>query len=171
MFKDISEIAMERIDADFGYNDLYMAFGVFHLAAWSLLLQNLPASIAADTSGAAMRMRTYWRHIWDAVGSGQRTVDDWVLAVLVAIRHRDTLTAIRPQRNPRDVDPTLGPLDNRIPWYAALPEIDRSMPWFSKLCRYYLSVLDGTPTVQRHLGVLRYCFAQHQGGGGGRLQR
>ena len=127
-FKHISEIAMERHDADFRYNDLYMAFGVFHLADWSLLLQSLPASIAADTSGAAIRMRTHWRHIWDAVGSGQRTVDDWVLAVLVAIRHRDTLTAIRPRRNPSDVDPTLGPLDSRIPWYAALPEIDRGMP-------------------------------------------
>ena len=155
---------MERLDADFRYNDLYMAFGVFHLSDWSLLLQSLPASIAAETSAAAIRMRKNRRHIWDAVGCGQRTVDDWVLAVLVAIRHRDTLTVIRPQRNPSDVDPTLGPLDNRIPWYVALPEIDRCMPWFSKLCRYYFSVLDGTPTVERDLGVVQDCFAQHNGG-------
>ena len=104
-FKDISEIATERLDADFSPNDLYMAFCVFHLSEWTLLLQSLPESIAADMSLPAMRMRTNWRHIWDAVGIGQRTVDDWVLAVLVAIRHRDRLTETRPQRNPSDVDP------------------------------------------------------------------
>ena len=42
--KDIFEIAMERLRADFRHNDLYMPLGVFHLADWSLLLERLPAS-------------------------------------------------------------------------------------------------------------------------------
>ena len=111
-------------------------------------------------------MRRYWQNIWDKVDGPPKTIDDWSLAVLVAIRRRDELTDIRPQRDSRDVDPTLGLLDNRIPWYAALPEIDRSMPWFSKLCRYYLSVLDGTPPAERDLAVVQACYAQDQGGGG-----
>ena len=144
-----------------------MAFVVFHLASWSKMLQILPASIEAETSGAALRMRRDWRHIWDAFGSGRRTVDDWSLAVLIAARHRDDLTRMRPRRKQIDADSHLGPLDNRIAWHAALPEIDRKMPWFSKFCRVYLSVLDGTPAVERNMGVLKSALEQHQGGGGG----
>ena len=155
VLKDVVEAAVERIDADFRPDDLYMAFGVFHLASWSTLLQILPGSIEAATTGAAFRMRRDWRHIWDAFGSSRRIVDGWSLAVLIAARQRDDLTRMRLQRKNIDADSHLGPLDNRIAWHAALSEIDRKMHWFSKICRVYLSVLDGTLAVERDMGSSR----------------
>ena len=119
----------------------------------------------------AIRMRGYWRNLWNAIGEGcMRTTYDWSLAVLVAIRHRNDLTKIRPQRNPSDVDPKIGPLDNRIAWYAALPEIDHGMPWFSKLLRFYFSAMDGTSTVERDLGIVGEGYKQHMGGNGGKAK-
>ena len=171
-FNEILDVAWDRLDADFRHNDLYMTFDVFHLSHWDSIVESQlsepnPPRLEDDTSPTATRMRMHWRRIWHAVGTGQeKNIDDWFLAVLIAIRHRNKITAILPQRNPGDVDPTLGPLDNRIPWYAALEDIDRGLPCFSTLCRYYLSVLDGTPTVERDLGVVQDCYSQHQGGSG-----
>ena len=103
----------------------------------------------------ARKLRSYLDYFLDS--SEYRTIDDWILVVAIAVRHRNLLWSEQPQRNPEYH------MDNRICWALSVAEIPQDHRWAVLLVRGYLSWMDGTGSVERWLGTHASVLACHSG--------
>ena len=113
--------AKERMAADFTDSDLYMTMDIFDLDEWEPLVPLASTQSLLSAPGtSALRLARNLRTILDNYSPEHKTIDDWVLVVLIPIRHRTALMCERPQRSSKVV------LDHRVSWALAVSEIDSS---------------------------------------------
>jgi hypothetical protein len=148
--------AEARVFADFHESDLYMCLEIFDLDAWLPVLP-LASSQSVCSTDTGLRLGRKLRAYFDFFPQVYKTIDDWVLVVAIAVRHKNSLQQERPQRNPEDR------LDHRICWASAAAEIARCHPWADVPVRGYLTWIDGTGSVERALGIHAAVLASHEG--------
>ena len=149
--------AQGRVFADFiDATDFYMCLEVFNLDVW-LPLWALASSQSLITDREGMRLARKLRSYLDVYSTEYKTIDDWIIVVGIALRHRDLLLNEQPQRRPDDR------LDHRICWALSVAEIAQNHRWAVLPVHGYLSWMDGTGSVERGLGTLAAVLAGHPG--------
>jgi hypothetical protein len=127
---------LDRIRADFGDSDLYMQLRAMDVAAWALARQQ------GSDPAKHVALRRCARNWHEALGL-QWVAADWELVVSAAIRERGGGGAN---------------VDNREVWarvlsFPGLALADRrAIKQSELLIRFYVSLTDGTGTVERQLG-------------------
>jgi hypothetical protein len=125
---------LDRIRADFGDNDLYMQLRALDVAAWAFARQQ------GSDPAKHIALKRCARNWHEALGL-KWVAGDWELVVSAAIRERDGGAS----------------KDNRAVWARVLsfpgPLADRrAIKQSELLIRFYLSLTDGTGSVERQLG-------------------
>jgi len=128
----ISSDMLDRVWADFGEGDLYMQIQTMDVAVWTLAQQE------GHGSAKHLALRRYARN-WHEVLGLQWVAADWELVVTAAVGERGRDTTV----------------DNRAVWARVLSisgSVRRAIERSELLIRFYLSLSDGTGTVERQLG-------------------
>ena len=149
--------AQARVAADFtDATDFYMCLEVFNLDVWLPLLP-LASSQSIRSEGDGLRLARKLRAYLDYFSTEYKTIDDWIMVVCIAVRHRNLLLNQQPQRSPEYR------LDHRICWALSVAEIAQNHRWAVLPVRGYLSWMDGTGSVERGLGTHASVLAGHSG--------
>jgi len=134
---------LNRIRADFGDSDLYMQLRAMDVAAWALARQQ------GSDPALHIALRRCARNWHEALGL-EWVAADWELVVSAAIRERGGGGEKK---------------DNRAVWARVLSLADRrAIKQSELLIRFYLSLTDGTGSVERLLG--RHASFLHSHGPG-----
>ena len=154
---------MERLEAEFPTNSLYLCLEVFDLAAWESLISAARRSgtLPAEASLKVKEMRLKGRRLFEALGL------EWNAQTFVSAVHSAMACAARlPDTMPQH-------LRNRASWAEALasaqgPEATHSSIALVRVepaLRFYWSFRDGTGDVERLLGRHLSSRASHPGPG------
>ena len=150
--------AQARVAADFSdATDFYMSLEIFDLVVWLPLLPLASSQSLRNPEGVALRLARKLRSYLGYFSTEYRTIDDWILVVAIAVRHRNLLLSEQPQRSPEYH------LDNRICWALSVAEIAQDHRWAFRAVHGYLSWIDGTGSVERWLGTHAGVLGCHSG--------
>ena len=133
-----------------------MCLEVFNLDVWLPLLP-LASSQSLLPAGDGLRLSRKLRAYLDYFSTEYKTIDDWIMVVSIAVRHRNLLLNEQPQRSPEYR------LDHRICWALSVAEIAQNHRWAVLPVRGYLSWMDGTGSVERGLGTHASVLGAHSG--------
>ena len=156
--KQVVDAASARVAADFtDATDFYMCLEIFNLDVWLPFLTLASSQSIPRSEGAGLRLARKFRLYLDHFATEYQTLDDWIIVVAIAVRHRNLLLSEQPQRSPEYH------LDHRICWALSLAEIEQNHRWASRLVLGYLTWIDGTGSVERGLGIHTGVLACHSG--------
>lgn len=159
---------LDRLDADFSQNSLYLSFEAFHLDAWKPFwraAQNFTddrgyEGLPENTLKTFKRLTRKGKRLFECLGIAWNT-ESFVSAVTAAIT-REGLVAPNDNKHIR----------NRAIWSEALASAQGDNPcsraaallWAEPALRFYWSFRDGTSDVERHLGQHTAMKERHPGG-------
>ena len=149
----VAKDVIDRTEAEFNSEDLYLAYEAFDLDAWAKVFR-------ASTPGAPGRMRldAATRKLCVALGIAQ-DMSAWHSAAKIALAHKTQLV----EKNSAASASTSGPdVDNRLAWRSAVGS--KSFPRaLIDATLFYLATWDGTGAVERGLGQDAAIQKQHVG--------
>ena len=164
--KSVASDVLQRLDADFSTNALYLCFEAFDLGIWNDIHQSFRIFDAEDVARetAIRRLTDKLCHLCEALQVKSPKVGAVLRASRVALAERRLL--------PASVEASMR---NRIAWAEALssamgpspPRDAEAVLHLEAVLRFYWSFRDGTGDVERALGKLTAIQKSHQGGGHG----
>ena len=145
--RQVAKDVIDRTEAEFNSEDLYLAYEAFDLEAWA----------RASTPGGRGRLSAATRKLCVALGIAHDT-GAWDRAANIAVTHKKKL-----KEKTAAGASTPGPdVDNRLAWRSALRSATFPKPLVDATL-FYLATWDGTGAVERGLGQDAAIQKQHVG--------